>query len=265
MAIPPALLKTLNLVTYIIVVTSLAFHRELINNIYQERQNFLTSTPSGLIIPALVWFLLGGFVLVQWFDFAHDYVVEAIEWNLFASNLVMTAWIFTWKFDWLLVGELLTIVNAVLIWRLYIKKHVFTATNLIDYIFVHVPFSIYAGLVWLDVFQNFFTAFTTKEGGPTSWTAFAAAGAIVICLAIGDYHAEWSRDPDSWAAIVIGLLLLSIGVEQGAEVPIIFVTCMVSVGFLVNALIRRLVNNIITWHQRNMDDYAPEERRHLLG
>jgi hypothetical protein len=60
-------------------------------------------------------------------------------------------------------------------------------------------------------------------------------------------------------------LLLSIGVEQGADVPVIFVTCMISVGFLVNALIRRLVNNIITWHQRNMDDYAPGERRHLLG
>lgn len=205
MTLHPVLLKTLNLVSYIVVVITIVLHRDLVQSIYDDHPNFMKPSPLGLALPGVVWFLLGGFVIAQWLDFAHDFVVEAIDWNLIASNLVMSAWILTWRFNWLVVGEILTVINAVLIWRLYVKKHVFTATNLIDYIFVHVPFSIYAGLVWLDVAQNFFTAFTDKDGGPNSWTAIAAAASIALLLALGDYHAEWSKDPDSWAAATLGL------------------------------------------------------------
>jgi hypothetical protein len=105
----------------------------------------------------------------------------------------------------LVVGQILLVINAVLIWRLYVKMRVFTATNLLDYAFVHVSFSLYTGLVWLDVFQNFFAAFTNKDGGPDSWAAIGAAFAIFILLAIGNYHAEFSKDPDSWSGAAIAL------------------------------------------------------------
>ncbi|KAF9917479.1 hypothetical protein BX616_000879 [Lobosporangium transversale] len=241
MALHPTLLKTLNLVTYLLVVATGVFYREFLQDIYASRPNYLANNELGFIVPATVWALLGGFVIVQWFDFAHDVVVEAIDWHLFASNLVVIFWVFSWKFDWLVVSEVLLVINAILIWRLYIKMRDFTATNIADYAFVHISFSIYTGLVWFDVLQNFFTAFTDKEGGPTSWTALGAAAAIFVMLAIGNYHAEFSKDPDSWAAISIALF------EQGPSVPIIYLVSFISFGCLLGALIRRLVNHIILW------------------
>ncbi|KAG0352572.1 hypothetical protein BGZ54_002687, partial [Gamsiella multidivaricata] len=203
MALHPILLKTLNMVTYITAISTIVFFRDFITDALAGHPNYLTNSTVGFIIPALNWFLLGGFIFFQWLDFAHDVVVEAVDWHLFVSNLIIAAWVLTWRFHWLIIGQILLVINAILIWRLYIKVRVFTATNLIDYAFIHISFSLYTGLVWLDVFQNFFAAFTTKDGGPTSWAAIGAAGAIFLLLAIGEYHAEFSRDPDSWSAIAI--------------------------------------------------------------
>lgn len=82
---------------------------------------------------------------------------------------------------------------------------VFTATSLLDYLFVHNLFSIYAALVWVDAFQNFFAVFTTTEGGPESLAAWGAAAALLVLLAIGTYYIEFARDPDSWSGAVIAL------------------------------------------------------------
>ncbi|KAG0302323.1 hypothetical protein BGZ97_002400, partial [Linnemannia gamsii] len=171
MPLHPALLKTLNLLTYIGAVSTIVYNRKFITEELAQRPNYLSNSPVGYIIPAINWFLLGGFTLVQWLDFAHDVVVEAMDWNLFVSNILIASWVLSWVHDWLVVGQILLVINAVLIWRLYVKMRVFTATNLLDYAFVHVSFSLYTGLVWLDVFQNFFAAFTNKDGGPDSWAA----------------------------------------------------------------------------------------------
>ncbi|KAF8909127.1 hypothetical protein BGZ58_006034, partial [Dissophora ornata] len=202
---PSAVLKSLNFVTYIVAVSTIAFFNEFIQKALADHPNYFTNSPVGFIIPAVNWFLLGGFTLVQWCDFAHEVVVEAISWRLFVSNLVIAAWVITWRLNWLVVGEILLIINAILVWQLYMKMRNFTATNLVDFAFVHVSFSLYTGLVWLDVFQNFFAAFTSKDGGPMSWAAFGAAFAIFLLLAIGNYHAEFSKDPDSWAGAAIAL------------------------------------------------------------
>ncbi|KAG0288615.1 hypothetical protein BGZ96_007598 [Linnemannia gamsii] len=265
MPLHPALLKTLNLLTYIGAVSTIVYNRKFITEELGQRPNYLSNSPVGFTIPAINWFLLGGFTLIQWLDFAHDVVVEAVDWNLFASNILIASWVLTWIYDWLVVGQILLVINAVLIWRLYVKMRVFTATNLLDYAFVHVSFSLYTGLVWLDVFQNFFAAFTDKDGGPNSWAAIGAAFAIFILLAIGNYHAEFSKDPDSWSGAAIALMVLSIGIEQGSAVPVVQITSLVSFGWLVGALARRGINNVALWHERAQDDISVGERRGLLG
>ncbi|KAF9943130.1 hypothetical protein BGZ67_006498 [Mortierella alpina] len=264
MPLHPALLKTLNLVTYIVTVSTIAFYRDFITEALEGHPNFLTNSSIGFVIPALNWFLLAGFTLTQWQDSAHDVVVEAINWRLFVSNLVVAAWVVTWRYNWLIVGQILLIINAFLIWRLYVKMRVFTATNLLDYVFVHISFSLYTGLVWLDVFQNFFAAFTDKEGGPQSWAAMGAAAALFTLLAIGNYHAEFSRDPDSWSGAAIALMILSISVEQG-DVPVIKTTGLVSFGWMIGALVRRALRNVAVWHERAQDEISVGERRGLLG
>ncbi|KAF9583483.1 hypothetical protein BGW38_009359 [Lunasporangiospora selenospora] len=265
MPLQPALLKTLNLITTVAAITTIVLNRDFIKETYYARSSFLSNADIGLLIPAVTWFLLGGFSLVQWCDFAHDVVVEAIDYNLFISNLAIVSWVLSWRYDWLVVGELLLVLNAVLITRLYSRMRIFTATSILDYAFVHVSFSLYSGLVWLDVFQNFFAAFTTKEGGPMSWAALGAAFAIFILLAIAIYHAEFSRDPDSWSCAAVSLMILSISLEQGSEVPAVQMTGLVSFGWLIGSLARRAIQNVSTWHERANDEYTPDERRGLLG
>ncbi|KAI1321169.1 hypothetical protein EDD11_007735 [Mortierella claussenii] len=269
MPLHPVLLKTLNLVTYAGAIASMVVFRDFITNALTGHPNFLSNSQVGFIIPAINWFLLGGFTLVQWLDFAHDAVVEAIDWHLFVSHAVITAWVFTWRYNWLIVGQILLVANALLIWRLYHKLRVFTATNLLDYAFIHVSFSLYTGLIWLDAFQNLFAAFTTKDGGPDSWAAYAAAFSIFILAAVGNYHAEFSKDPDSWSGAAIALMILSIGIEQGPEVPVIQLVSLVCFGWLIGSLIRRAINNIALRNWRDQDDLYDHrrsgERNPLLG
>ncbi|KAG0293027.1 hypothetical protein BGZ98_002380, partial [Dissophora globulifera] len=139
MVLPPVVLKSLNLVTYIIAVTTIVLSREHIQDALNAHPNFLSNSHLGYAIPALSAFLLGGFTLVQWFDFAYEIVVDGVQWHLFVSNLVVAAWALSW------------------------------------------------------------------EDGPMSWAALGAAGAIVVLLAIGNYHAEFSKDPDSWSGGAIAL------------------------------------------------------------
>ncbi|KAF8947427.1 hypothetical protein BGZ46_005586, partial [Entomortierella lignicola] len=202
MGVHHLVLKSLNFVTYLITISTIYYYRDFIAKALSEHPNYFTNDEIGYIIPAINWFLMGGFILVQWLDFAHDVVVEAVSWRLFVSQLIVAGWVLTWRYDYLILGQILLIINAFLVWKLYTKVRIFTATNLVDYAFVHVSFSLYTGLVWLDVFQNFFAAFT-KMDGPDSWTAIGAAFSIFILLAIGNYHAEFSRDPDSWSGAAI--------------------------------------------------------------
>lgn len=60
-------------------------------------------------------------------------------------------------------------------------------------------------------------------------------------------------------------MILSICVEQGAAVPVVQVTGLVSFGWLVGALARRAINNVAIWHERTYDDISVGERRGLLG
>ncbi|KAG0316901.1 hypothetical protein BGZ99_006623 [Dissophora globulifera] len=263
MVLPPVVLKSLNLVTYIIAATTIVLSREHIQDALNGHPNFLSNSHLGYAIPALSAFLLGGFTLVQWFDFAYEIVVDGVQWHLFASNLVVAAWALSWRFDLLVVGQALLLVNALLIYALHSNVRRFTATNIVDFAFVHVSFSLYTGLVSLDVLQNFFAAFTDKEDGPMSWAALGAAGAIVVLLAIGNYHAEFSKDPDSWSGGAIALMILSIAIEQGETVPVVQNTGFISFGWLAGALVRRGINSVEL--QRSLDDDYTGERRHLLG
>ncbi|KAF9402061.1 hypothetical protein BGZ94_005018, partial [Podila epigama] len=72
MGLHPALLKILNLITFAVVVSTIVLNREAIQKIVQDHPNFLTNSTVGYIIPAINWFLLGGFTLAQWLDSAHD-------------------------------------------------------------------------------------------------------------------------------------------------------------------------------------------------
>jgi hypothetical protein len=96
MPLHPALLKTLNLLTYIGAVSTIVYNRKFITEELAQRPNYLSNSPVGYIIPAINWFLLGGFTLVQWLDFAHDVVVEAMDWNLFVSNILIASWVLSW-------------------------------------------------------------------------------------------------------------------------------------------------------------------------
>ncbi|KAF9089889.1 hypothetical protein BGX27_002382, partial [Mortierella sp. AM989] len=90
------LLKSLNLATYLITISTIYYYREFIADALANHPNFLTNSEVGYIIPAINWFLLGGFNLAQWFDFAHDVVVDAVDWRLFVSNLIVASWVLTW-------------------------------------------------------------------------------------------------------------------------------------------------------------------------
>ncbi|KAG0236075.1 hypothetical protein BGW42_004183 [Actinomortierella wolfii] len=273
MSIHPTLFKIFNVLSLMLAASSAAIFGRDVAKAYLH-PHLLQTDIWGYGATFLAVTLGIGLPITQWFDSAHDVVVEAISWYLTASNLVVSFWFLCWSREWFVLSQVAIVLNFILVWRVYTKMKVFTATNLFTYASIHVVFSVYSSLAWIDIFQNFFAAFT-DETTSSSLITLLAMGSLLTLTAVGWYQAELSGDPDSWsAATIIFTLYAIVSYQSHQEQPAlgIIVTGLITLGFLFNSFARRGINNFAYMfpglanllHRRNDDIYTNGERSRLL-
>ncbi|KAG0261416.1 hypothetical protein DFQ27_002973 [Actinomortierella ambigua] len=265
MSIHPTLLKIFNVLSLMAVTSTAAIFGRDVFKAYSH-PHLLQVDIWGYGAPILVTLLVVGFPIAQWFDSAHDVIVEAVSWHFAVSNLVVSFWIFCWYQGWMVLSEVAIVLNFILVWRVYTKMRVFTATNLLTYASIHVAFSVYSSVAWIDIFQNFFAAFT-DETSSNPFIVALALGSLLTLTGLGWYQAELSRDPDSWSAATIIFSIYAIVYyqsEQEDPARSIIVLGLIALGFLFNSFARRGIRNIEIIRGRD-DIISNDERRGLLG
>jgi len=165
--------------------------------------------------------LLGGFVIYQWFDVAHDNVVHGVGWHFVISTLLNSAWLGLWNrgFNILaFIAILFTSSSVSYVFYNLEKNH--PSTSVWDKIFIHAPFSIWHGFIVLITTFNFFAVITTtQKDGPDTLHIVLAEIALVFLASTAIGYVEYkSKRGDVIGALVISYGLYAIYAQQKSTV-----------------------------------------------
>jgi hypothetical protein len=203
----------------------------------------LTGKPTGevsdnnqsLIVPAgyafsiwgLIYFFLAVFGIYQMFPQTLDSrpINEGVGFMLILNACANITWIFVWGYGYVTAAAviifLVAIPLAVIYTRLSIKF--FPAATWLEYLCLHVPFSLYfAWLIAASIVNVYSAATTTDE----KYIPAAVAGLVVGFLLEGG-TASARRDP--WISGVGAWALGAIAVKQSAVQPVYLTASILAV------------------------------------
>lgn len=164
-----------------------------------------------------VHFLLGGFVIYQWFEPAHDGTVHGVGWHFVISTLLNTLWFRLWNTGHLYLSFIAILFTASSVSFVFynLEKH-HPATNWFDRIFIHAPFSIWHGFVTVIATENLFSAFTTvsKDGPDNLHIILAVIGILFLASTAIGYVEYKHKKGDVVGALVISFSLYAIYDQQ---------------------------------------------------
>ncbi|GAN09514.1 membrane protein [Mucor ambiguus] len=176
-------------------------------------------TPSHWIeyVWTLIHFLLGGFVIYQWFEPAHEAAIHGVGWHFVVSVLLSSAWLTLLQHGHFIIGFVFVLLTASSVSCVFYKlAKDYPTTSWWDKLFIHAPFSLWHGWIVFSAVINLFQAFTgLRENGPSIWIRILAILAIVFLTSTAIGYVEYKKHKgDVTGAVVIGLGLLAIFTNQ---------------------------------------------------
>ncbi|KAI8373830.1 hypothetical protein BD560DRAFT_393710 [Blakeslea trispora] len=176
-------------------------------------------TPSYWIeyVWTLIHILLGGFVIYQWFEPAHEAAIHGVGWHFVISVLLNAAWLTLLRQGHYIIGFIFALLTATSVsFVFYRLEKEYPTNSWWDKLFVHAPFSLWHGWIVFSVVVNFFQAFTSvKKHGPTTLIRILVILAIVMLTFTAISYVEYKKKKgDVTGAMVIGLGLLAVFTNQ---------------------------------------------------
>ncbi|KAI7872519.1 hypothetical protein BDF14DRAFT_1754297 [Spinellus fusiger] len=176
-------------------------------------------TPSFWI--AYVWtaihFLLGGFVIYQWFEPAHDVALHVVGWHFVISVLLSTAWLALLKSGHSIIALVFVLLTASSVsFVFYRLKNLAASGNIYDKVFIHAPFSLWHGWIVFFAVVNVFQAFTgVSAEGPSVFLRILVLFGILFLTSTAIGYVEYKKEKgDLTGAFVIGLGLVAVFTNQ---------------------------------------------------
>ncbi|CDS02851.1 hypothetical protein LRAMOSA00254 [Lichtheimia ramosa] len=176
-------------------------------------------TPSFWIeyLWTLIHILLGGFVIYQWFEDAHEAALHGVGWHFVISVILSAIWLALIKHSHYIIGFIFLLLTASSVsYVFYNLEKNYPANSWWDRLFIHAPFSLWHGWIVFSAVIGFFQAFTSvHEDGPGFWSRlFVIIGmAVLVFTAVG--YVEYKKEKgDLTGALVIALGLLAVFTNQ---------------------------------------------------
>ncbi|KAI8054928.1 uncharacterized protein B0P05DRAFT_560800 [Gilbertella persicaria] len=182
-----------------------------------EGQTYFTPSYWIEYIWTLIHVLLGGFVIYQWFEPAHEAAIHGVGWHFVLSVLLNAIWLTLLKQGHFIIGLIFALLTASSVsYVFYRLEKNYPSTSWWDKLFVHAPFSLWHGWIVFSVVINFFQAFTSiKEDGPHTLHRILAILAVVFLTSTAIGYVEFKKSKgDVTGAMVIGLGLLAVFTNQ---------------------------------------------------
>jgi len=225
-----------------------------------SRPTYIDPAPFAFAVWGLIHFLLGGFVIYQFFTPANDAVIKGIHWNFVILGLLNAIWLSLWQTGHYILAfiEVLFVCSSVS-YIYHVIRRRFPAENINDTLWIHAPFSLYHAWITVVAVINAFAAFgqeVTAEGPSTLTIIFVVIGLLFLKgTAVG--YVEYGRG-DIVGSLVISYVLFAIFIEQ--QQPVIH---WVALGLSLISLFYTAKPTLVKTFFPNLD--LPSERAPLLG
>jgi len=229
----PIVAKIANLLAYIFllganVYSGLGPDKE--DSPYRESHpTYITPAPFVFGVWGLIHFLLGGYVIYQFFASNPGIIEDSIGWHFVCIALLNSLWLALWQTDHLILSWITILITASQISYIYyaIKNSSHGDSSFNEIVWVHAPFSLYHAWIVVIAVISTFAAFLPDKDDDKS------PGILVkILVVLGLLFLEGTAigyvekfKGDIAGAIVIAWTLYGIFVEQ--QDPIIHWTALV--------------------------------------
>ncbi|CAB4492196.1 hypothetical protein RhiirA5_353486 [Rhizophagus irregularis] len=226
MARYPLAIKIANVFVYIFLlgsnVYSGLFNRESENSPYGGKHlTYISPAPFVFGVWGLIHFLLGGFVIYQWFG-DQDLVLDGINWHFVNITLLNTLWLALWHNDHLILSWIVILITTIPVSMIYavIKRR--DGNNINEIIWIRAPFSLYHAWILVIAFISTFAAFANDKKNDDSHPSLVVKIFVVIALLIlaklGTIGYLYKGKGDIAGSIVIAWYLYGVAVEQNDQV-----------------------------------------------
>ncbi|KAI7892534.1 uncharacterized protein EV154DRAFT_504760 [Mucor mucedo] len=188
-----------------------------VDDVILEGQTYITPSYWIEYIWTLIHLLLGGFVIYQWFEPAHEAAIHGVGWHFVISVLLSSAWLALLKSGHFIIGFIFVLLTAASVTCVFYKlTKDYPTQSWADKLFVHAPFSLWHGWIVYSAVINLFQAFThVKDNGPSVWIRILAIFAFIFLSSTAIGYVEYKKQKgDVTGALVIGLGLLAIFTNQ---------------------------------------------------
>ncbi|RHZ56345.1 hypothetical protein Glove_402g43 [Diversispora epigaea] len=245
-----------------------AFLMLLIFNYYNpmgKRGHKGKDDPSSYLSPAIftfqIWFviysLLLGFVIYQWFDSANDATVDGVQYYHIIACVLSVAWRYIWDQEYYLLDAFVILSMFLVMFKIYYNLSSFyPPKNVLDLLFIRYPFTIYTGWLLVSTVLNFWIAVSALD------TIVISTVAVVILGFIGSYFTDDDRHDVVFAATILWALI-GIAVKNHNNMPILVAALVLSglnVGGILRVWERYFIAKIRLRRQRQATERSP-----LLG
>ncbi|RIB12351.1 hypothetical protein C2G38_31944 [Gigaspora rosea] len=248
-------LKTSNLLSYILVLVVNSYLEVVKKGPSNDegndfKGNSTHDAPFTHILPAtytfgiwgLIYALLGGFVIYQWFEPADTAAISGIKFYLILANLGNIAWLFIWRFEYYILDCFVSACMLLVLIFSYINLEFYPPKNLYDHFFIHYPFTIYPAWLVVATTLNFWVAFKAID------TIFFSTIVVAVIGIIGVSFVDYHKRKDVLFAGTLAWSLIGIAIRQYESIPIL-IAASVSSGLIIGGILRVSVNRIIAWYR----------------
>ncbi|CAG8702885.1 14515_t:CDS:2, partial [Cetraspora pellucida] len=242
----PLFIKVLNVLSYIFFLTAniySVFEGDGSQSPYHgSHKTYISPAPFVFGVWGLIHFLLGGFVIYQFFPAANDVVVDGIHWHFIGISLLNGLWLASWEANYLIISFIAILLTSGQISYVYamLKRQQFAPANLVDKLLIHVPFSLYHAWIAVILVLSVFAIITPEktDDEPIVLVKIVVVIALLILKGLSATYIEAGNDIAG--ASVIAWTLVGIFVEQ--EDPVIHWSALILVIFSTIHIIIGIVN-----------------------
>lgn len=211
--------------------------------------NSTHDVPLTYILPAtytfgiwgLIYALLGGFIIYQWFEPADNAAINGIKFYLILANLGNITWLFIWRLEYYILDCFVAACMLLVLIFSYINLEFYPPKNLFDRFFIHYPFTIYPAWLVVATTLNFWVAFKAID------TVFFSTIVVAVIGIIGVSFVDYHKRKDALFAGTLAWALIGIAIKQYKSIPIL-IAASVSSGLIIGGILRVSVNRIIAWY-----------------
>ncbi|CAI2172168.1 10552_t:CDS:2 [Funneliformis geosporum] len=128
---------------------------------YREKHpTYISPAPFVFGVWGLIHFLLGGFVIYQFFSSNQELVEDGIHWHFVGISLLNTLWLALWQGDHLILAWItILFTSSQVSYVYYTIKYNYPGGSFKEKIFIHAPFSLYHAWIFVITVISTFAAF----------------------------------------------------------------------------------------------------------